>query len=214
MVIASWDKPCDLKYWLGGCLLLTTCVVFRKPLRTFTHRYLCLWRPEPNAEEPARIRALYWSSHLVAYFVVFEAISAVETAAERGQCQSDTQQLCDWAKFLSPYGAIGFLFAWCVQRNAHVALLSLSGANARNHWPRPADPTVINRLQPVVVEAGMEQCSICLENYDDQPSAKVTPCCANNFHEECLKHWLSQHRTCPLCRADVEDVLDVLDGVV
>ncbi|PWN22134.1 hypothetical protein BCV69DRAFT_297435 [Microstroma glucosiphilum] len=48
--------------------------------------------------------------------------------------------------------------------------------------------------------AGPEQCPICLEEYEGHD--KMAACwCEHEFHETCLKTWLRQTKSCPLCRS-------------
>lgn len=48
------------------------------------------------------------------------------------------------------------------------------------------------------------QCSICLENMSlAEETRKLL--CQHEFHVECLRSWLQDHTTCPLCRTMVTD---------
>lgn len=43
-----------------------------------------------------------------------------------------------------------------------------------------------------------QECSICLDNISENA---VKCCqCGHCFHEKCIKRWLENHTTCPLCR--------------
>ncbi|KAL6633370.1 hypothetical protein ACP70R_026041 [Stipagrostis hirtigluma subsp. patula] len=49
----------------------------------------------------------------------------------------------------------------------------------------------------------MEQCHICLTEYDDGDQIRTLPC-KHEFHLQCVDKWLKEvHRVCPLCRGDV-----------
>ena len=47
-----------------------------------------------------------------------------------------------------------------------------------------------------------KMCLICLEEYKNNDIIKKLPC-NHIFHSECLKIWLSQKATCPICRKDL-----------
>ncbi|XP_039019032.1 E3 ubiquitin-protein ligase RLIM-like isoform X2 [Hibiscus syriacus] len=49
----------------------------------------------------------------------------------------------------------------------------------------------------------IEQCYICLAEYDDGDKIRVLPC-QHEFHMSCVDKWLKEiHGVCPLCRGDV-----------
>ncbi|TKW42063.1 hypothetical protein SEVIR_1G359600v4 [Setaria viridis] len=49
----------------------------------------------------------------------------------------------------------------------------------------------------------MEQCHICLTEYEDGEQIRTLPC-KHEFHLQCVDKWLKEiHRVCPLCRGDV-----------
>lgn len=45
-------------------------------------------------------------------------------------------------------------------------------------------------------------CAICISEYELGEKVKQLQCW-HKFHEECLKEWLKEHVTCPLCRTNV-----------
>ena len=46
----------------------------------------------------------------------------------------------------------------------------------------------------------MAECVICLESL---PANFNRTTCDHLFHEQCIERWLSQHTTCPVCRASI-----------
>lgn len=57
-----------------------------------------------------------------------------------------------------------------------------------------------------------EVCAICLDNFAETdakaaPEASLSEIrrCGHVFCETCIHHWLSDHRTCPLCNQDVTE---------
>lgn len=45
-------------------------------------------------------------------------------------------------------------------------------------------------------------CSVCLEELDIE-NTKATAC-GHKFHKDCIKEWLMQSLTCPMCRTELE----------
>jgi len=78
----------------------------------------------------------------------------------------------------------------------------------------------LDKIQTFVMEEKEDypSCSLCLEDVTSgQKYFKLTPC-GHVFHgDPCLENhsvltWLSQYRTCPTCRGNVEIVSDKKDG--
>ncbi|GFO50159.1 E3 ubiquitin-protein ligase rnf38 [Plakobranchus ocellatus] len=46
-------------------------------------------------------------------------------------------------------------------------------------------------------------CVFCMCDFEDKQLLRILPC-FHEFHAECVDEWLKTHRTCPLCRHDVE----------
>lgn len=44
-----------------------------------------------------------------------------------------------------------------------------------------------------------KNCSICLDDYNDDDQIKILPC-KHNFHVDCVDPWLKKNFTCPECR--------------
>ncbi|CAK8989989.1 unnamed protein product [Durusdinium trenchii] len=44
-------------------------------------------------------------------------------------------------------------------------------------------------------------CSICWEGHEESHSWISLPC-GHAFHDACLRKWLAQQRTCPMCRSE------------
>ena len=49
-----------------------------------------------------------------------------------------------------------------------------------------------------------ETCSICMEKYIKNDSV-IQLECDHMFHKSCLKIWLQNHNTCPVCRYDIKN---------
>jgi len=44
-------------------------------------------------------------------------------------------------------------------------------------------------------------CVICLESFITGESCQILPPCNHLFHSYCIKHWLKDNATCPICRS-------------
>ena len=60
-----------------------------------------------------------------------------------------------------------------------------------------------NRVVAVSCEESLEvfsteECSICLDNFDDTDS--LTLPCGHTFHTCCILEWFDKQMTCPVCR--------------
>lgn len=49
---------------------------------------------------------------------------------------------------------------------------------------------------------GKAECSVCMDDVFMDEEVLVLPC-NHWFHEQCVKAWLSEHNTCPICRTGV-----------
>ena len=45
------------------------------------------------------------------------------------------------------------------------------------------------------------RCNICLEDFARGDNVLSLPC-FHIYHEDCIVHWLKEHKTCPVCRKD------------
>ena len=60
----------------------------------------------------------------------------------------------------------------------------------------------LGRMQTSAVSLS-SQCSICLSPMEPGEQALVLDPCSHPYHGECIKSWLSEHKTCPLCLQEV-----------
>ena len=47
-----------------------------------------------------------------------------------------------------------------------------------------------------------KKCTICLKNYVDGEDSIALPC-THIFHADCIKTWVKEHKTCPICKKDI-----------
>ncbi|MCD7468707.1 hypothetical protein HAX54_007125 [Datura stramonium] len=84
------------------------------------------------------------------------------------------------------------------------------------------EPSIVQSL-PLISYGGaaehlIEDCPICLTEFEVSELVRLIPYCRHVFHQQCLDTWLTSHVTCPLCRstqffkkADDEVCLDVVE---
>ncbi|GAA5886341.1 hypothetical protein JCM5296_001874 [Sporobolomyces johnsonii] len=78
-----------------------------------------------------------------------------------------------------------------------------------NDLPAPVASTSALRMdedeeQPEFARKGVEKearCPVCLMDYDDDDECMLGHC-GHGFHSDCLKAWLKDHGSCPVCRRD------------
>eukprot|EP00005_Dracoamoeba_jomungandri_P002018 CAMPEP_0174251022 /NCGR_PEP_ID=MMETSP0439-20130205/996_1 /TAXON_ID=0 /ORGANISM="Stereomyxa ramosa, Strain Chinc5" /LENGTH=238 /DNA_ID=CAMNT_0015331243 /DNA_START=117 /DNA_END=833 /DNA_ORIENTATION=+ len=73
--------------------------------------------------------------------------------------------------------------------------------------PPPASQKALKELPTIsLTEAHLRHqpdCPVCQEAFDKNAKALQLPC-IHHFHDECVKPWLSEHNTCPICRYELE----------
>ncbi|KAL5550981.1 hypothetical protein UlMin_001157 [Ulmus minor] len=74
------------------------------------------------------------------------------------------------------------------------------------------DPSFI-KLFPTFVYSSIKEfrkenydleCAICLVEFHDQSLLRLLTVCYHVFHQECVDLWLDSHKTCPVCRRDLD----------
>lgn len=48
-----------------------------------------------------------------------------------------------------------------------------------------------------------DSCTICRENYSNNEEIRIINNCNHNFHRICIDEWITNHRTCPICRGNI-----------
>eukprot|EP00931_Biecheleriopsis_adriatica_P080209 TRINITY_DN53565_c0_g1_i1.p1 TRINITY_DN53565_c0_g1~~TRINITY_DN53565_c0_g1_i1.p1 ORF type:complete len:360 (+),score=57.63 TRINITY_DN53565_c0_g1_i1:108-1082(+) len=188
----------------------TTVMIVEFSYQVFMHRLVivvfCGYNPQQRYREtgvvppePARVK--YYRSTLVAFEGIWKIVGIV-LAATSSTCED-----------VMP-GLRAAILTWCSLGIFVVVfmLINVIGINqlliymARNGMLNSNEGAPKGTLEglPTVghAELGEEQCSVCLEDFDDTKEIRKMPC-GHCFHTTCLKPWLSMNRNCPLCRKDV-----------
>ncbi|CAI0471015.1 unnamed protein product [Linum tenue] len=50
------------------------------------------------------------------------------------------------------------------------------------------------------------ECIICLTEFEEEDLLRLLTVCYHVFHPECIDLWLRSHKTCPVCRRDLDQV--------
>lgn len=48
----------------------------------------------------------------------------------------------------------------------------------------------------------IDECSICLEEYENGQQVFITNC-HHKYHIECLSYWYRKNKNCPICREEI-----------
>ncbi|MBA0553037.1 hypothetical protein Golob_012256 [Gossypium lobatum] len=64
------------------------------------------------------------------------------------------------------------------------------------------ESSIKEMIERVKVEAGEEDCMICLEELKVSFEASRMPC-SHVFHGDCMEKWLKQSHYCPICRFEM-----------
>ncbi|KAI3452847.1 hypothetical protein Pfo_009510 [Paulownia fortunei] len=76
---------------------------------------------------------------------------------------------------------------------------------SRKSGQRPASKASIEAMTSVEIVKGendVEQCVVCLEEWETGEMAKEMPC-KHRFHGECIEKWLKICGSCPVCRYEM-----------
>ncbi|CAA7026613.1 unnamed protein product [Microthlaspi erraticum] len=55
-----------------------------------------------------------------------------------------------------------------------------------------------------VKDRGIDQCSICLLDFMDDDTMRLISTCNHFFHTICIDLWFEFHKTCPVCRRELD----------
>ncbi|KAJ7953441.1 RING-H2 finger protein ATL29-like [Quillaja saponaria] len=98
---------------------------------------------------------------------------------------------------------------WTLQRTPSGNLLGSANTTTNNGL----DPSHL-QVFPTFVYSSIKdfrkekyglECAICLLEFEDDNLLRLLTVCYHVFHQECIDLWLTKHKTCPVCRRDLEN---------
>ncbi|CAI9785902.1 unnamed protein product [Fraxinus pennsylvanica] len=112
---------------------------------------------------------------------------------------------------------MGFFSVYICRFTAEDPPSSSSSSSSDNVTPRRNPPPTSNNhkgLEPSAIKSLplvpygvvakhqiIEDCPICLSEFEETEIVKLIPYCRHVFHPRCIDTWLSSHVTCPVCRS-------------
>eukprot|EP00164_Ancoracysta_twista_P001775 GFYU01002332.1.p1 GENE.GFYU01002332.1~~GFYU01002332.1.p1 ORF type:complete len:590 (+),score=125.70 GFYU01002332.1:171-1940(+) len=81
--------------------------------------------------------------------------------------------------------------------------------DSQEFGPPPTSRSVLSQIPEIKVEQVhadsdlTRSCSVCFEDHQVGEKAMKLPC-NHMFHSDCIKPWLEQHCTCPVCRYELQ----------
>ena len=70
----------------------------------------------------------------------------------------------------------------------------------------------LNNFKNIVkIKEKKEECTICLEQTRQMQCETI---CGHRFHIKCIKKWLSNHSTCPICRHVLVERKHMIDTII
>ncbi|XP_058745090.1 RING-H2 finger protein ATL29-like [Vicia villosa] len=112
--------------------------------------------------------------------------------------------------YLCKYCFQGLFNTWALQRTTSGSLVRLSPERSP---PRGLDNTLLDKFPTFVYSSVKDlreeksyslECAICLLEFEDDSMLRHLTICCHVFHQECIDLWLESHKTCPVCRTDLD----------
>ncbi|KAJ1395643.1 Zinc finger, RING-type [Sesbania bispinosa] len=104
-----------------------------------------------------------------------------------------------------------FMHTWAFQRTASGTIVRLSNNNQSPN--RGLDSSLLQSFPSFLYSSVKNlrkeknyslECAICLLEFEEDSMLRLLTVCYHVFHQECIDLWLSSHKTCPVCRKDLE----------
>ncbi|OMO77315.1 Zinc finger, RING-type [Corchorus capsularis] len=97
---------------------------------------------------------------------------------------------------------------WNQRRRPSGSIVGTAGANMRTGL----DPELIQAFPTFSYSTVKEfrrqkyglECAICLGEFSDEDMLRLLTICCHVFHKDCVDLWLDTHKTCPVCRRELD----------
>ncbi|KAK7317763.1 hypothetical protein RJT34_02257 [Clitoria ternatea] len=115
--------------------------------------------------------------------------------------------------YLGKYCFSSIIHTWPFQRTASGSLVHLT---PNRDSPKGLDPSLL-QVFPTFLYSSVKnlrkeeyalECAICLLEFEDDDMLRLLTLCCHVFHQDCIDLWLSSHKTCPVCRRDLDTPTD------
>ncbi|QCD81908.1 RING-H2 finger protein ATL29 [Vigna unguiculata] len=122
--------------------------------------------------------------------------------------------------YLCKYCFSSVVQTWAFQRTASGSIIRLTPHRSP---PRGLDPSLLEVFPTFPYSSVKElrkdqkyslECAICLVEFEDDSLLRLLTLCCHVFHQDCIDLWLCSHKTCPVCRRDLDQPLKPGDVVV
>ncbi|KAL1370759.1 hypothetical protein AAHE18_01G083400 [Arachis hypogaea] len=109
--------------------------------------------------------------------------------------------------YLCKYCFVSVLHSWAFHQSFSGSLLRPSSTNRSSSIG--LDPSMLQTFPTFVYSSVKDlrslECAICLLEFQDDSLIRLLTICCHVFHQECIDLWLYSHKTCPVCRTNLEE---------
>ncbi|KAH1162368.1 hypothetical protein GLYMA_01G095300v4 [Glycine max] len=112
--------------------------------------------------------------------------------------------------YMCKYCFSSVIHTWAFQRTPSGSLIRLTPHRSP---PRGLDPDLL-QVFPTFPYSSVKdlrkdqkyglECAICLLEFEDDNVLRLLTLCCHVFHQDCIDLWLRSHKTCPVCRRDLD----------
>ncbi|KAL2344215.1 hypothetical protein Fmac_005500 [Flemingia macrophylla] len=111
--------------------------------------------------------------------------------------------------YLCKYCFTSVIQTWAFHRTASGSLIRLTPHRSP---PRGLDPSLLHvfptfpysSVKDLRKEKYSLECAICLLEFEEDNVLRLLTLCCHVFHQDCIDLWLRSHKTCPVCRRDLD----------
>lgn len=149
--------------------------------------------------------SLYYTCFAVVLVAYFETYSEIPTRFSMIMITNLGREMCVWLN-LAFYMANAILY-WIYTQRYYVVFWVDTVREIFKIMRREShelSSLLMNRLKPIPVPDDLLriECPLCLEKYSLVHQVSRLPC-RHTFHMDCIRTWLYQKLSCPLCRGSV-----------